>query len=74
MTNFLNNKKTKVKAGENQSNISSNITFLPSWMKCWNGLRNYKSYKVSKKKKKNMLEDVGWSLFQNKISSNMFRR
>ena len=63
-----------LKAGANQSNISSNITFLPCWMKCWNGLRNYKIYKVSKKKKKIMLDDVGWSLFQNKISSNMFRR
>ena len=48
-----------VKAGANQSNISSNITFLPCWMKCWNGLRNYKIYKVSKKKKKIMLDDVG---------------
>ena len=65
---------TRVKAGANQSNILSNITFLPCWMKCWNGLRNYKIYKVSKKKKKIMLDDVGWSLFQNKISSNMFRR
>ena len=63
-----------IKAGANQSNISTNITFLPCWMKCWNGLRNYKIYKVSKKKKKIMLDDVGWSLFQNKISSNMFWR
>ena len=48
-----------VKAGANKSNISSNITFLPCWMKCWNGLRNYKIYKVSKKKKKIILDDVG---------------
>ena len=50
-----------VKTGGNQSNISSNITFLPCWMKCWNGLRNYKIYKVSKKKKKScwmMLDEV----------------
>ena len=47
------------KAGANQFYISSNITFLPCWMKCWNGLRNYKIYKVSKKKKKIMLDDVG---------------
>ena len=26
---------------------------------CWNSLRNYKIYKVSKKKKKIMLDDVG---------------
>ena len=63
-----------VKAGANQPNISSNTTFLPCWMKCWNSLRSYKIYKVSKKMKKIMLDDVGWSLFQNKISSNMFRR
>ena len=50
---------SKYKAGANQSNISSNITFLPCWMKCWNGLRNYKIYKVSKKKKKIVLDDVG---------------
>ena len=43
----------------NQSNISSNITYLPCWMKCWNGLRNYKIWEVSKKKKKIMLHDVG---------------
>ena len=49
----------KIKTGANQSNISSNITFLPCWMKCWNSLRNYKIYKVSKKKKKIMLDDVG---------------
>ena len=41
-----------LKAGTNQSNISSNITFLPCWMKCWNGLRHYKIYKVSKRRKK----------------------
>ena len=50
---------SRLKAGANQSNISSNITFLPCWMKCWNGLRNYKIYKVSKKKKKIMLDDIG---------------
>ena len=44
------------KAGANQSNISSKITFLPCWMKSWNGLRNCKIYKVSKKKKNH----VGW--------------
>ena len=48
---------TRIKAGANQSNILSNITFLPCWMKCWNGLRNYKIYKVSKKEEKN---HVGW--------------
>ena len=48
-----------IKAGANQSNISSNITFLPCWMKCWTGLRNYKIYEVSRKKKKIMLDDVG---------------
>ena len=47
-----------LKAGANQFNISSNITFLPCWMKCWNGLRNYKIYKVSKNKKKIMLDEV----------------
>ena len=52
-----------LKAGANQSNISSNIKFLPGWMKRWNVLRNYKIYKVSKKKKKMMLDDVGWMKF-----------
>ena len=47
------------KAVPNQSNISYNIMFLPCWMKCWNGLRNYKIYKVLKKKKKIILDDVG---------------
>ena len=42
-----------------QTNISSKIKFLPYWMKCWNGLHNYKIYKVLKKKKKIMLDDVG---------------
>ena len=56
---FTKKQLLPVKAGANQSNISSNITFLPCWMKCWNGLRNYKIYKVSKKKKKIMLDDVG---------------
>ena len=35
--------------------------FLLCWMKCWNGLRSYKIYKVSKKKKKScwmMLDEV----------------
>ena len=41
-----------LKAGANQSNISSNIMLLPCWIKCWNGLRNYKIYEVSKKKQK----------------------
>jgi len=48
-----------LKAGANQSNISSNIAFLPCWMKCWTGLRRFKIYKFSKKKKKIMLDDVG---------------
>ena len=29
---------------------------------------------LKKKKKKNMLDDVGWSLFQSKTSSNMLPR
>ena len=69
-----NKEQTSLKVGANQFNISSNITFLPCWMKCWNDLRSYKIYKVSKKKKKIMLGDVGWILFQNRISFNMFRR
>ena len=36
---------------------------MPGWMKRWNGLRSYKIYKVSKKKKKMMLDDVGWMKF-----------
>ena len=69
-----NRMRLELKAGANQSNISSNITFLPCWMKCWNSLRNYKIYKVSKKKKKIMLDEIGCSLLQNKIPSNMFQR
>ena len=46
----------KLKTGANQSNNSSSITFLPCWMKCWNGFCNYKIYKVSKKKM--MLNEV----------------
>ena len=45
-------------ARANQSNISSSITFLACWMKCWNGLRNYKIHKVSKKKKNIMVASV----------------
>ena len=37
--------------------ILDNIMFLPCWMKCWNDLRNYKIYKVSKKEEKS---HVGW--------------
>ena len=51
----------RIKARAKQSNISSNITFLPRWMKCWNGLPNYKICKVPKKKKKScwmMLDEV----------------
>ena len=53
----------KVMAGSNASNISSsNIANFACWMKCWTHLRCLKFTKKYKKKKKIMLDDVGWSL------------
>ena len=56
---FLFSKKALFKGRSKPVQLSSNITFLARWMKCWNGLRNYKIYEVAKKKKKIMLNDVG---------------
>ena len=47
-----------IKAGANASNISSNIENFA----CWMHLRGVKFYEKRKKKKKIVLDDVGWSL------------
>ena len=51
-----------IKAGANASNISSDIENFACWMKCWMHLRGVKFYEKWKKKKKIVLDDVGWSL------------
>ena len=63
-----------VKTLLNWSNISSNITKIPCWMKCWIGLTERKNSKENKKKRKRKNHDEWRKIVLNKnlIASNFF--
>ena len=52
---------TKIKAGANESNISSNIVNFWCWMKCWMHLRGFEIYK----KRKNISGEIKGTVWMN---------